>query len=113
MGESSDSINGILLENIDKEIPMNFSLLATPIKEPPSISKTSTISKLENYIDENYDEAAKIQLKQAILGEVKQQLPNEAKEEGHIDELFRSLKFLLLKVKLDFKGGSKRKKQYH
>ena len=91
MGVSNDSINGILLENIDKEIPMNFSLLATPIKETPSISKTSTISKLENYIDENYDEAAKIQLKQAILGEVKQQLPNETKEEGHIEELLRSL----------------------
>ena len=91
MGEINDSINGISLENIDKETPMNFSLPATPIKEPPSISKTSTISRLENYIDENYDETGKIQLKQAILREVKQQLPNETKEEGHIDELLRSL----------------------
>ena len=48
MGESNDSINGILLENIDKEIPINFSLLTTPIKDTPSISKTSTIPKLEN-----------------------------------------------------------------
>ena len=72
MGESNDSINGILLENIDKEIPINFSLLTTPINDTPSISKTFTISKLENYIDENYDEAAKIQLKQATLREVKQ-----------------------------------------
>ena len=55
MGESNDSINGILLENIDKEIPISFSLLTTPIEDTPSISKTSTISKLENYIDENYD----------------------------------------------------------
>ena len=91
MGESNDSINGILLENIDKEIPINFSLLTTPIKDTPSISKTSTISKLENYIDENYDEAAKIQLKQAILRKVKQQIPNETKEKGHLDELLRSL----------------------
>ena len=79
MGESNDSINGILFENIDKETPIHFSLLTTPIKDTPSISKTSTISKLENYMDENYDEAAKIQLKQAILCEVKQQIPNETK----------------------------------
>ena len=47
MGESNDSINAILLENIDKNIPINFSLLTTPIKDTPSISKTSTISQLE------------------------------------------------------------------
>ena len=90
MGESNDSINEILLEKINKEIPINFSLHTTPVKDTPSISKTSTISKLENYIDENFDEAAKIQLKQAILGEVKQQLPSETKK-GHLDELLRSL----------------------
>ena len=91
MGETNDSINGILLENINKKIPINFSLLTTPIKDTPSISKTSTISKLENYIDENYGEAAKIQLKQAILRKVKQELPNQTKEKGHLDELLRSL----------------------
>ena len=47
MGESNDSINAILLGNIDKNIPINFSLLTTPIKDTPSISKTSTISQLE------------------------------------------------------------------
>ena len=60
-------MDGILLENIDKEIPINFSLLTTPAKDIHSISKISTISKLENYIDENYGERAEIQLKQAIL----------------------------------------------
>ena len=85
MGESNDSINGILLENIDKEIPINFSLLTTPIKNTASISKTSTISELENCIDENYDKAVKIQLKQAILREVKQLLLNETKEKGHFE----------------------------
>ena len=79
MGESNDSFNGILLENIDKKIPINFSLLTTPIKDTPSISKKSAISKLDNYVDENYDETVKIQLRQAILREVKQQLPNETK----------------------------------
>ena len=32
-----------------------------------------------------------MQLKQAILREIKQQLANEAKEKGHLEELFRSL----------------------
>ena len=80
MGESNDSINAILLENIDKETPINFSLLTTLINDTPPISKSSTISKHENYINENYDEAAKIQLKQEILREVKQHLPKETKE---------------------------------
>ena len=70
---------------------INFSLLTAPIKDTRSVCKTSTISKLENYIDENYGEAAKIQLKQTILQEVKQQLPNETKEKGHLDELLHSL----------------------
>ena len=102
MGESNDSINGILLENIDKEIPISFSLLTTPIEDTPSISKTSTISKLENYIDENYDEAAKIQLKQAILRKVKQQLPNETKNSLMNFSAVFTIKFLHLKVKLTF-----------
>ena len=72
MVESNHSVDGILLENIDKEIPINFSLLTTPIKDILSITKTSTISKLENYIDENYGEGAEIQLKQAILYQGKQ-----------------------------------------
>ena len=42
MGESNDSISGILLENIDKEIPINFSLFTTPAKDTPSVSKTFT-----------------------------------------------------------------------
>ena len=63
MGESNYSINGILLENIDKEITNKFQSFYHTAKDTPSISKASTISKLENYIDKNYDEAAKIQLK--------------------------------------------------
>ena len=60
MGERNDSINDILLRNIDKKITINFNLLITPVKDNPSLIKTSTISKLENYIDENYDEVDKI-----------------------------------------------------
>ena len=103
MGKSNDSINSILLENIDKEIPINFSLLTTPAKDTFSIGKTSTISKLENYIDENYDEAAKIQLKQAILREVKQLIPNETKEKGHLDELLRSLHSQIFSLKSEIR----------
>ena len=58
MGESNDSINGILLENIDKEIPINFSLLTTPIKDTPSISKTSTISNTTEAGDSTRSKAA-------------------------------------------------------
>ena len=61
-------------------------------EDSSSISKTTTTSKLENYIDDNYDEAAKIELKQTILGELKE-LPNETKETGHLDELLRSLHY--------------------
>ena len=49
MREINDSINDILLENIDKETTTNFSLLTTPVKDTPSVSKASTISKPENY----------------------------------------------------------------
>ena len=39
MRESKDFINDILLKNIDKEITINFSLLTTPVKDNPSMSK--------------------------------------------------------------------------
>ena len=60
----------------------------------------------------NYGEAAKIQLKQAILREVKQQLLTETKE----NELLRSLHCQIssLKSEIDFlRGEVKEKKQYH
>ena len=103
MGESNDSINGILLETINKETPINFSLLATPLKDTPSISKASAICKIKNYIDKIHDRAAKIQLKQVILRKVKQQLPNETKK-GHLDELLHSLynQFSSLKSEIGF-----------
>ena len=103
MGESNDSINGILLEAIDEKTAINFSLLATPIKDTPSIGKTSAIYKIKNYIDKSHDKAAKIQLKQAILREVKQELPNETKKDTLMNffTVF-TINFLHLKVKLAF-----------
>lgn len=44
MGDSNDAFNDILLENNNKEIPINFNLLTAPVKDTPSISKTTTIS---------------------------------------------------------------------
>ena len=90
---------------------MNFSLLTAPVKDTPSNTKTSTISELENYTDENYDEAAKIQLKQAILREVKQQLPNETKEKGHLDELLRSLHQQISSIKSEIGFLRERRKK--
>ena len=66
--------------------------------------------------DENYGEAAKIQLKQAILWEVKQQLLNQTKEKGHLDELLHSLHCQIssLKSEINFlREEVKQKKQYH
>ena len=45
-----------------------------------------------------------------------QQIPNETKEKGHLDELLRSLRNQIssLKSEIDFfNGGSKSKKQCH
>ena len=102
MGKSNDSINGILLENVDKEIPINFSLLTTPVKDNPYITKTSNNAKLENYIDENYDKAAKIQLKQAIYG--KYIFLMRQKKKDTLMNFFAvfTIKFPNLKVKLAF-----------
>lgn len=44
MGDSNDAFNDILLENTNTEIPINFNLLTAPVKDTPSISKTTTIS---------------------------------------------------------------------
>ena len=84
MGEKNKSINDILLQRIYKDIPINLSLLTTPIKDTPSINKRSTTSTLEIDIDENYNKAAKMQLKQVIQWEVKQQLPNKRKKKKMI-----------------------------
>ena len=84
MQESNGSFKGMLLENVNKEIPINFSLLTTPVKDTPIMSKAFTICKLENYMDKSYGEAAKMQMKQDTL----------------IKFAVFTIKFLLLKVKV-------------
>ena len=86
MQESNGSFKGMLLENVNKEIPINFSLLTTPVKDTPTMSKAFTICKLENYIDKSYGEAAKMQIKQDTL----------------INFAVFTIKFLHLKVKVAF-----------
>ena len=52
MGENNDSfIDKMLLKNIDEEIPIDVYLVDTPAKNSPSTTRTSTVSELENYID--------------------------------------------------------------
>ena len=52
MGESNNSFfDKVLLKNIDEEIPIDVNLKDTPAKNSPSTTRTSTVSKLENYID--------------------------------------------------------------
>ena len=99
MGESNDCINGILLKkNIYKEIPINFCLLTTPVKDTHSINKTSTIFKLESYIET-----------------WKLLLPNETKEKGHLDKRLCSLHYQIssLETKTEFLSEEIRKKQCH
>ena len=52
MGENNDSFFGkMLLKNIDEEIPIDVNIISTPAKIAPSRTRTSTVSKQENYID--------------------------------------------------------------
>ena len=70
MGENSDSLfDKILLKNIDEEIPIVVNLINTPAKNSPSTTRTSTVSKQENYIDNDkkYDETAESLHKKKIL----------------------------------------------
>ena len=70
MGENSDSFfDKMLLKNIDEEIPIVVNLINTPAKNSPSTTRTSTVSKQENYIDNDkkYDETAESLYKKKIL----------------------------------------------
>ena len=89
MGENNDSFfNKMLLKNIDKEMPIDVNLIDTPSKT--STTRTSTVSKLENYIDSDkkYDETAESRHKKEILLELKNNFYAQTKE----SELLQSLK---------------------
>ena len=61
MGKNNDLFFGkMLLKNIDEKIPIDVNLIDTPAKNSPCTTKTSTVSKLGNYIDNDkkYDETA-------------------------------------------------------
>ena len=52
MGEKNDSFfDKMLLKNIDEEIPIDVNLKNTPAKTSTCTTRMSTVSKLENYID--------------------------------------------------------------
>lgn len=55
MGENNELILGyMLLKNIDKEIPVDFSLMDPPEKNPPSTTRMLAVSKLDDYIHKKY-----------------------------------------------------------
>lgn len=55
MGENNESILGyMLLKNIDKEIPVDFSLIDPPEKNSPSTTRMLAVSKLDDYIHKKY-----------------------------------------------------------
>ena len=83
--------NNLLLDNI--ELPIDITLVSTPkesstpslLKNSPSeslrnakisSSDKSHIAKIENYIDQNFDQAALEHLKLQILTEIKNDLDN-------------------------------------
>ena len=91
MGENNDSyFDKMLLKNIDQEIPIDVNIISTPTKIAPSTTRTSTVSKQENYIDNDkkYDETAANRHKKEILLELKNNFSAQTKE----SELFQNLK---------------------
>ena len=74
MEENNDSFfDKTLLKNIDEEMSIDVNLIDTPAKNLLSTTRTSTVSKLENYIDNNkkYDERAESRHEKEMLLEVK------------------------------------------
>ena len=71
MGENINSFfDKILLKSIDEEIAIDMSFIDTPAKNLPITTRTSTVSKLENYIDKKYDKTVESRQKSKILIEL-------------------------------------------
>ena len=86
MGVNNDSFfDKILLKNIDEEITIDVNLINSP-----STTRTSTVSKQENYVDNDkkYDETAENRHKKEILLELKNNFSDQRKQ----SELLQSLK---------------------
>ena len=86
MGVNNDSFfDKMLLKNIDEEITIDVNLINSP-----STTRTSTVSKQENYVDNDkkYDETAENRHKKEILLELKNNFSAQRKQ----SELLQSLK---------------------
>ena len=70
MGENKNSFfDNTFLKNIKEEI-IDFNLKYTPVKVSPSTTRTSTVSKLENYVDKKYGDTAESRHEKEILLEL-------------------------------------------
>ena len=108
MGENNDSFfDKMLLKNIDEEITIDVNLINSP-----STTRTSTVSKQENYVDNDkkYDETAENRHKKEILLELKNNFSAQTKE----SELLQSLKNQIssLKSEITFLREELKEKDY-
>ena len=113
MGENNDSFfDKMLLKNIYEEIPIDVNLIDMPTKNSFSTTRTSTFSKLENYIDNDkkYDETAESQHKNEILLELKNNFSAQTKESGLLQSLKNQISSL--KSEITFLREELKEKDY-
>ena len=79
-----------MLKNIDEDIPINVDLSDTSDKNSASMTRTSTISKIE-IIHKIYEETVKSELKKEILLQLRHRFLTEKKEKKHLEEILQSL----------------------
>ena len=79
-----------MLKNIDEDIPINVDLSDTSDKNSSSMTRTSTISKIE-IIHKIYEETVKSELKKEILLQLRHRFLTEKKEKKHLEEILQSL----------------------
>ena len=105
MGESNNSVfENVLLKIIDEDAPINVDLLDRPPKSSVSAMRISTISKTEKYIDKNYAELVKSELKKEIFLELQHRFLVQKKGNEHFEEFMESFKdqILTLKIEINF-----------
>ena len=102
----------MLLKNIDEEIPTDVNLIDTPAKNSPCTTKTSTVSKLGNYIDNDkkYDETAESRHKKENLLELKNNFPAQTKESEPLQSLKNQISSL--KSEITFLREELKEKDY-
>ena len=70
----ANSFQNILLDN--NNMPINISLLSTP----KALNSNSHVTKIEEYLNQQYDHAALVHLKNRIMKEVSKERENYRRE---------------------------------